>query len=200
MSTWFLDLGGALVTFHIIIKCLTKSHFTVHLGCWFDSAVVVGEAEQQAGQAAGHVVSTIRKQRDLCVGIQLTFSSVPFHVIWDQAHRWCYPHSEWVYPPQANIWTRPSAETASKTHSQVCLPGGSNSSGAGNRDRSSRVTIHFPDSLLTKIWPSVLLTTLVVLHISVVSRSCHLLSHSSSQRDQQGRPPLDWICPPIPTS
>lgn len=79
MSTWFLDLGGALVTFHIIIKCLTKSHFTVYLGCWFDSAVMVGEgAEQQEGQAAGHVVSTITKQRDLRVGIQLAFSSVPF--------------------------------------------------------------------------------------------------------------------------
>lgn len=199
MSTWFLDLGGALVTFHIIIKCLTKSHFTVYLGCWFDSAVMVGEGQSNRKVKPQVTLCPPSQSREIYV-LASSWLSPPFHVIWDQAHRWCYPHSEWVYPPQANIWTRPSAETASKTHSQVCLPGGSNSSGAGNRDQSSWVTIHFPDSLLTKIWPSVLLTTLVVLHISVVSRSCHLLSHSSSQRDQQGRPPLDWICPPIPAS
>lgn len=78
MLTWFLDLGGTLVTFHTITKCLTKGHFTVYLGCWFDSAVLVREAEKQEGQASGHVVSTIRKQRDLSAGIQLTLSSVLF--------------------------------------------------------------------------------------------------------------------------
>lgn len=114
MSTWFLDLSGRLMTFYIITKCLTKGPFTVYLGCWFDSAVLVGEAEQKEGQAAGHVVSTIRKQRDLSAGLQLTFSSVPFHVIWDQAYRWCSLHSEWVYPPQVNIRKHPSVERASK--------------------------------------------------------------------------------------
>lgn len=98
MSTWFLDLGGALVTFYIIIKCLTKSHFTVYLGCWFDSAVVVGEGQSNR---------KVKPQVTLCPPSQ----SREIYVL----------ASSWLSPPSLSCNLGPSPQVVLPTF-RVSLP------------------------------------------------------------------------------
>lgn len=54
-----------------------------------------------------------------------------FYSTWTLAHEIGYLHSEWVYPPQLNL----SKKTCSKTCSQMCVLGDSQSRQIDNQDQ-----------------------------------------------------------------
>lgn len=122
---------------------------------------MVGKAGWQEGQAPGYIVSTIRKRRDEC-WYPACFLLGPFLFQLGHSPQVVLPTFKMLLPSSVK-----HLETASRTHSQVCLLGGSNPSGANNGDWSSWMTIHFLASHLTKNWSSVLLmTSLVLPHLS----------------------------------